>query len=285
MSEFHVQGHRGARGLAPENTLPSFERAFDIGVSSVETDLFPSADGIPVLIHDPETAGELVGRLSASELRRRIVDRNPDPVRFPAQSAEVTPSAAEFCQQRGVPPFGVPSLTELFEFASFCARDARKPAEQRQRAGRVLFDLEIKRFPFRPELFAADAQQTVVAVVNAVQAAGLSERTVIRSFDHRLVAVVRRLSPRIRTAVIIAGTAPIDPARLALDVGASIYCPDYQFVDAEVIDLCRGNGVMTIPWTVNDPAEWHRLRAFGVDGITTDFPDRLMTWLRERPKG
>src|SRR5436305_275601 len=131
MSEFHIQGHRGARGLAPENTLPSFERAFDAGVSSVETDVFLSADGVPVLVHDPAIACTLVSRLTASELRQRVVDGNPDPVRFPAQSAEVTAAASAFCGERGRQPFGVPSLSHLFEFANYYSQNPRKSAEQR----------------------------------------------------------------------------------------------------------------------------------------------------------
>src|SRR5947207_8750964 len=109
-TRFDLQGHRGARGLKPENTLPSFEAAFDLGVTTVETDLHLSRDGVPVITHDPQVsellcrrlAGTaapdpatrpLVSSLSLAELRAYRADRNPDPVRFSVQDATVTPLA------------------------------------------------------------------------------------------------------------------------------------------------------------------------------------------------
>src|SRR5947209_5173754 len=115
---FNLQGHRGARGLRPENTLPSFEAALDAGVTSIETDLHLTTDGQVVLCHDPRIGGRLVRQQTREELRRFRVDRNPDPQRFATQDASVMPLAAVFAQQRGFDPYGVPSLQELFDFVA-----------------------------------------------------------------------------------------------------------------------------------------------------------------------
>src|SRR5262245_25513347 len=88
---FDLQGHRGARGLKPENTLPAFEVAFDLGVTTVETDLPLTRDGVPVLCHDPTLDGQPVSTLDLARLREYRADRNPDPRRFPEQDAGVTP--------------------------------------------------------------------------------------------------------------------------------------------------------------------------------------------------
>src|SRR6516165_9263120 len=117
MPTFELQGHRGARGLAPENTLPSFERAFDVGVTSVETDLHLTRDGAVVLCHDPFLSERvhsvkappgrpvLVSSLTLDQLRTYPAAGNPDPGRFPEQEARVTPLAERFTQKHRLHPF------------------------------------------------------------------------------------------------------------------------------------------------------------------------------------
>jgi glycerophosphoryl diester phosphodiesterase len=298
---FDLQGHRGARGLKPENTLPGFEVAFDLGVTSIETDVHLTRDGVPVLFHDavltdrlcrPAPPGPVpVRTLTLAELRGYRVDRNPDPRRFPAQDASVTPLAGRFAAEHGMDPYAVPTLDDLFAFAAAYAGEmgaaAGKSPEQRARVAEdVRFDLELKRVPFRPE-HADECIPGVLEqrVVEAVQRAGLVQRTSVRSFDHRSVRAVRGLEPGLRTAVLLAGTAPIAPAALVRRARADIYCPEYEFLDETLVRHCHRHGVRVLPWTVNDPADMLRLLEWGVDGITTDFPDRLAAlWNQEHRK-
>src|SRR5437867_3728578 len=134
---FDLQGHRGARGLKPENTLPSFEAALDVGVTSIETDVHLTRDGVPVLSHDavlgqrvcrlpPLTlpsplVGEgrvrgpapgehlLISRLSLADVRLYCADGNPDRERFPTQDSAITPLAGAFAHERGLEPYGIPT--------------------------------------------------------------------------------------------------------------------------------------------------------------------------------
>ena len=127
---FELQGHRGARGPRPENTLPAFEAALDAGASSVETDLHLTRDGVVVLCHEPFLNAALftpptadaprpaVADVTLAELRLWRTDRNPDPGRFPAQVAEAGPLTRRFAGQLGLDPFAVPTLTDLFLFAA-----------------------------------------------------------------------------------------------------------------------------------------------------------------------
>lgn len=305
---FDLQGHRGARGLRPENTLSSFEAAFDAGATSVETDVHLTADGVPVLFHDaalserrcrllpgatgPDPATRpLLRALTLTELRGYRADRNPDPRRFPGQDPGVTPLASAFAAARGLDPCTPPTLDELFAFAEAYAGQAGAAAGkadgQRAAARRVRFDLELKRVPFRPELLGDgyDAGGPALLerrVVEAVRRAGLTARASVRSFDHRCVRGVKRLEPALRTAVLVAGTAPVAPASLARAAGADVYCPDYEFLDAPQVRQLHDDGVQVVPWTVNEADDWERLLDWGVDGITTDYPDRLAEWLRRR---
>jgi glycerophosphoryl diester phosphodiesterase len=293
-----LQGHRGARGLKPENTLPSFEAAFDRAVTSVETDLHLTKDGVPIIIHDPFVRGVsiahdqlLVATTTLEQLRRYRADRNPDPRRFPYQDAGVTPVAVLFAHERGIDPYTLPTLVELFAFAEAYAGElgakAGKNMEQRAQARRVIFDLELKRVPFRPELIGDGFDGSAPGlleqnVIHAVREAGMLRRTRVRSFDHRSVRAAHALEPALPTGVLIAGTAPVSVAELAQAAGAHVYCPGVDFLDAAQIDQAHAAGLRVIPWTVNHPDDWDRLLAWSVDGITTDYPDRLAACLSER---
>src|SRR5207237_1059506 len=167
---FDAQGHRGARGLKPENTLPSFEAALDLGVTAIETDLHLSRDGVPVLHHDPNISERLgvvrtgfdvpdprtrpaVASLTVEELRAYRIVRNPQPARFPTQHSSETPLARLWAGQLGLDAYSIPTLADLFGFAAAYAGElgnqAGKTDEQRERARRLRLDLELKRVPFR----------------------------------------------------------------------------------------------------------------------------------------
>jgi glycerophosphoryl diester phosphodiesterase len=281
---FDLQGHRGARGLKPENTLPAFEVAFDLGVTTVETDLHLTRDGVPVLCHDPVLGGRPVRGLSLAELRSYRVDRNPDPGRFPDQDATVTPLARLFAGRHGIDPYTPPTLDDLLAFADAYAGElgerAGKTAAQRQHARHVRFDLELKRVPFRPEYvgdnFTGDAPGVLEQrIVSSVRAAGMVARTAVRSFDHRSVRVLMQMEPGLTGVVLVEGTAPVAPEELVQRAGASVYAPDFLFLDERLVRRLHAAGIRVIPWTVNDPADWQVLVEWGVDGITTDFPDQF----------
>jgi glycerophosphoryl diester phosphodiesterase len=228
---------------------------------------------------------------SLAELRSVRADRNPDPQHFPEQDARVTPLARLFAERHGFHPYTLPTVADLFAFARAYAGPsgmrAGKTRAQRLGARRVRFDLEMKRVPYRSETIGDgfDGESPGLlerAVVKAVRAAGVVGRTTVRSFDHRSVRALRRLEPDLTAAVLVEGTAPVDLVAVARQANASVYCPDYQFVDAALVRQAHAVGVRIVPWTVNEPADWERLIEWGVDGLTTDFPDRLAAALRER---
>jgi glycerophosphoryl diester phosphodiesterase len=305
---FDLQGHRGARDLRPENTLCSFEAALDYCVTSIETDVHLTADAVPVLVHDPIigkpiftfSAGFrapdparplLVSQLTLEQLRTITADGNPDRSRFPDQKAGATPVALAFAQKAGIHPNTPPTLADLFGFtqayAGTMGERAGKTQRQRSRAASVYFDLELKRVPFHPVVigdgFAGDAPALFEErVVDAVRSAGMLERTIVRSFDHRCVRAVKRLEPSLITAVVATGTAFISVPSIVRAAAADIYCPDYMFLDPSIVAQAHLAGIRVLPWTVNTPADWDKLVAWGVDGITTDFPGRLAQWLEGR---
>lgn len=308
MANFDLQGHRGARGLKPENTLPAFEVAFDLGVTSIETDVHLTRDGIPILTHEealdarldrllpgstaPDPASRpLVSTLTLAQLRGYRADRNPDPGRFLRQDATLTPLARLYAEGSNLDPYALPTLSDLFAFAQAYAgalgAQAGKTEARRERARQVCFDLELKRVPFYPQWIGDDFQGSAPArleehVVQRIREAAMVARTRVRSFDHRSVRAVRQLEPRLTTAILIAETAPATPGQLVRQAEAQMYCPDFRFLDLDQVRQLHAEGIRVVPWTGNEPEDWLRLLDWGVDGITTDYPDQLAAFLAER---
>jgi glycerophosphoryl diester phosphodiesterase len=305
-SRFEIQGHRGARGVHPENTLPSFEAALDAGVHSVETDLHLTKDGVPVLAHDPVISERLcrladsgvgpapelrprIAELTLAELRGYVADVNPDPRRFPDQTPTVTPLARRFADEHDIEPYAIPTLAGLFAFVAAYAgpagQDLGKTDAQQATARQLWFDLELKRVPYHPEnqgdgYTGRGTARLEDEILAAIQAAGLQGRTRVRSFDHRCIHYFKQGAPEIEVAVLVADTMPVVPAELARAAGADVYCPSFEFLDAEAVQSLHAAGLRVLPWTVNRQEDWARLITWGVDGITTDFPDRLTAFLR-----
>jgi glycerophosphoryl diester phosphodiesterase len=207
---FDLQGHRGARGLKSENTLPSFEVAFDLGVSSVETDVHLTADGVPILFHDAQVSSRkcqvipdskavdpasrpAISSLTLAQMRGYRADLNPDLLCFPDQDNKATPLALKFAESRGIDPFAPPTLIELFAFAAAYAGDLGKEFgksdEQRSRAAKIRFDLELKRVPFRPAVIgdAFDGHTAGVLeqrVIQVIREAGMLDSSRVLIFDN-----------------------------------------------------------------------------------------------------
>lgn len=305
---FELQGHRGARGLKPENTLSGFEVALDLGVSSIETDVLLTRDGVPVLFHSPRVSDQncrrspsspppypcnrpLVSSLTLAQVRDFRAECNPDPKRFPNQDATPTALAVRFAESLGIHPYTPPTLADLFAFADAYAgpmgTQAGKTSQQQERARRVRFDLELKRVPYRPEhvgdCFEGHAPGLLEQrVVDVVRASGAVARTAVRSFDHRSVRAVRRLEPAIAGGVLVAVVAPVEPAEIVRQADAQTYLPLYEFLDRGMVRHLHDAGLRVVPWTVNEPDDWERLLEWGVDGLATDFPDALAQYLRTR---
>ena len=203
---FDLQGHRGARGLAPENTLPAFERALAIGVTTLELDIGVTADGVVVISHDPylnpaiarDAAGQwlagargpLIRSLTLAQLQAYDVGRiNPD-----------TPYAKTFSTQQPRDGTRMPTLASLFErVKALGANDVR-------------FNIETKINPVQPDDTVGPEAMTR-ALLKVIDDAGMARRVAIQSFDWRTLQLVQRLAPDIPTVYLTVQTANNDNVR------------------------------------------------------------------------
>ncbi len=289
-----LQGHRGARGLRPESTLPSFEAALDLEVDTLEMDLHLSSDGVVVVWHDPvidpakcgldpaatattpdpddgATAQRdlMVSTLTAAQIAGYRCDRNPDPERFPDQRAAAGVLAGD--------DYTIQTLEEIFSFVAEYAASTDKSETQRANAGTVRFNIETKRVPDDPAAIGdgfdgETAAAFELAVLAAVDRAGVEDRTTIQSFDHRSLWAIHDRAPDIALAALTRQGDIPDFAELVLE-GAAIWSPDRRSVSATTLGEAHTAGLVVVPWTVNDPAEMESLLELGVDGIITDRPD------------
>ena len=290
---FDAQGHRGARGLLPENTLPAFEAALDLGVTTLELDLHLTQDKQVVVWHDgvldkdkcrlPEGAGDGIpdpknplNRIMISQRPLAVIqayqcDKNPDKGRFSEQRALTMPLAGH--------DYRIVTLVELFDFVERYAEDAGKSAEQRQNARTIQFNIETKREPDKPEMIddgftGGEAGPFELAILEIVRERGLTERVVIQSFDHRSLRVIREIDSEIRLAALTSrGEAKL---KVYNGYGFNIWSPNQKDVTEELIAEAHELGLQVIPWTVNKVGDMQRLIGWGVDGLISDRPDVLL---------
>jgi glycerophosphoryl diester phosphodiesterase len=294
---FDLQGHRGARGLAPENTLAGFHKALEIGVSTLELDLGLTRDGVLVVSHDPvlnpdvvrgpdgqwlAAPGPAINTLTLPELKRYDVGRLDPRSRY----------AQQWSQQAPVDGEGIPTLAEVVALARASGRNVRLNAETKLRPDRPA-DAPA------PETFAR-------AVVDFWRAERLEAIATVQSFDWRTLVEIRRLAPEIRTACLTIQQASFDnvqmgrpgpsPWTAGLDVddlagsiprlveraGCAVWSPFFRELTAERVREASALGLAVVPWTVNDPADMLRMIDAGVHGIITDYPDRLRRVMAER---
>ena len=285
---FDLQGHRGARGLAPENTMAAFAKALAIGVTTLETDLAVTRDGVVVISHDPDLnpalarndgawltqRGPPIRALTLAELQRYDVGRVDPASSYGRQWPQQVASDGE----------RIPTLAALFELAGKSGKPVR-------------FNLETKITPTSGEA-TPDPETFARLVVEAIRKAGVAARTTIQSFDWRTLVAVKRIAPEIATSCVTAeggnfdtvkpdatglspwhaGVSPADhggslPAMVRA-TGCTTWSPNFASLTRTRIDEARALGLAVLPWTVNEPADMARLIDWGVDGLITDYPDR-----------
>ncbi|MGE0097716.1 MAG: glycerophosphodiester phosphodiesterase [Hydrogenophaga sp.] len=289
---FDVQGHRGARGLAPENTIVGFERALAIGVSTLELDVVLSADGVPVISHDTTANPDITRDARGQWLQARSQPFHRLPLAEFAgwDVGRINPAsryARDFPQQVARDGQGIPTLAALFD-------------RVRQIGARhVRFNIELKLRPDRPDE-SPDPQSFVRAVLDVIAAHGMTQRVSLQSFDWRIQKVARQLAPelplsylsaqlpRFNTLVNGEWTAGLrladfeDAPAMVAAAGGKLWSPHFGDLDQRQLERARELELRVVPWTVNELQDMARLIDWGVDGIITDYPDRLRTVMERR---
>jgi glycerophosphoryl diester phosphodiesterase len=296
-----LQGHRGARGLLPENTLPAFEAALKIGVDVLELDVGITKDGVVVIGHDPCLNLDLARDKSGAYLQSStkfgpcIADMTLAEVQE-FDVGRIRPGsdyAKRFPNQQPVDGTQMPTLAALFDMV------------KKQNNERVRFNIETKLSPFeRTQTIGPEA--FVDALLGAIAKEKMLHRVTIESFDWRILKLVQRDYPNVPTVYLSvqqkffdniraddragsAWTAGLNArdfdgsvAKMVKAAGGKIWSPHFGDVDEAKIRNAQSLGLKVVVWTVNEAKDISRMLDFGVDGIISDYPDRAAEIMRKR---
>ena len=287
-----IQGHRGARGLLPENTLPAFERAIELGVDVLELDLGMTGDGVPVVHHDraldPDRTRDATGAwLAPPGPFLNTLDLTALSEFDVGRAAPGSRIAERFPEQAPRDGTRIPTLAQVLALG-------RRPG-----AGAIRFNIETKVTPLAPEE-TAEPEEFARAVVAVLRAEGMLDRADLQSFDWRVLFEARRLAPDLSTVCLTAEqrwhdnilrghpapspwTAGLDIAafdgsvpRMVKAAGCAVWSPYYRDLAEGTLAEARSLGLRVVVWTVNEVDDMLALARLGVDGFITDYPDRAI---------
>lgn len=254
-----VEGHRGARAIRPENTLPAFEYAIGIGADVLELDMAVTKDNVIVVSHDPYLEWPIC---SGPHFMATIRELTLDQVR---QWDCGKHRNLLFSKQTPIPGTRMPTLDEVFALAPGNA---------------VQFNIETKSFPDRPEL-TPNPEEFARLVLAMIRKHRLEQRVFLQSFDFRTLHAMKKLAPEIRRAALWEGDKR-DFVSIAREADANIVSPQFKLVTPEKVRAAHLAGIQIVPWTADTPAEWDKLADAQVDGIISDDPAALIAYLKKK---
>lgn len=270
---FDAQGHRGARGLAPENTIPAFLKALEYGMTTLELDVVISKDGEFVVSHEPWFNHSIAlqpngaGIKEENEQSFNLYQMNYDEIAKYDVGSLGNPNFLEQAKQNAAKP----TLQMVVEATTrYLLNNDLLP---------VYFNIETKTTPDGDNIFHPEPKEFVEKLYNEIHRLGIEEFTTIQSFDTRTLEILHQMDSTISTALLIYheddGNDNIQKSLKTLSFKPNIYSCYYKYVTEEMIDYAHLNNIKVIPWTVNEPEEMKRFIEMGVDGLITDYPDRL----------
>ena len=294
---FDLQAHRGGRGLWPENTLVAFENAIRMGVTTLELDIAITSDGVPVISHDPamnpaltrDAQGQwlkahepLIKNLTFAQVQSFDVGRlNPNHA-----------YAKEFPTQKPADGQTIPSLASLFKMVNqLGAKD-------------IHFDIVTKINPHYPNN-TLEPQAFVSKLLEVLREFGMTRRVMVQSFDWRTLELLHQLAPEVRTMYLTIDSANYStlkdgawtaghllkdhegsvPKMVKASAGKSagvIWAPNHNNLTPDLVKQAQAMGLLVIPWTVNQKPQMLRFIDWQVDGIISDYPDRLRQAMTEK---
>jgi len=269
IDQFDYQGHRGCRGLMPENTIPAILQAIDLGVTTLETDAVITKDKKVILSHEPFFNHEIstnpdgtfiteaeeksfnIYQINYEEVKKYDVGLKKHP-RFPDQTKLAVAK---------------PLLSDMINAAEKYSKAKHKQP--------IHYNIETKSDPKTDGLFHPAPEEFVELLVAVIQAKKITDRTTIQSFDIRTLQYLNQKYPFIKTALLIEDFDKKSFKEQLIQLGftPSIYSPHYSLVTPALIEDCKSNLIKIVPWTVNDIATIQKLKNMGVNGIISDYPN------------
>ncbi|WP_426489809.1 glycerophosphodiester phosphodiesterase family protein [Hymenobacter sp. 102] len=265
-----IHGHRGCRGLLPENTLPAFLRAVELGVDTLELDVVISADQQVVVSHEPWMSATICRTpdglpiTDAGQFRHNLYSMPYARIRTYDCGSVQHPLFPEQQPQWAYKPL----LREVLAAADARARELGRPP--------LGFSVEVKSSPDGDGIWHPAPPEFLSLVVAELQQAAALARTTLLTFDKRILREARQWGPALRLCLLVEDTAPLADHLRELGFLPDVVGPDFRLLTPPAVAELRRLGVELIPWTVNELADLHTVLRYHPLGITTDYPDRLI---------
>ena len=273
-SNFSIEGHRGCRGLYPENTIIGFIEAVKLGVNTLELDVVVSKDGKVVVSHDPEMNDAICSTpdgkpmLEGDGKKYKLYQMKYEEIKTFDCGIR---GKGSFPEQKKIAAYK-PLLSDMIDAVETYIKQNNLPA--------VAYNIEIKstlagddvEHP-KPAIFAK-------LVYDVVIEKNILNKTIIQSFDARPLQELKKIDPTITLSLLIFNANSLAKNIKQLGFKPHIYSPNYILVNKKLIDKCHQLGIKIIPWTVNDADKMTKLKALGVDGLITDYPNIAIKVLR-----
>lgn len=270
-----IEGHRGTRGHLPENTIPSFKKAMDLGADTLELDVVISKDRKVVVSHDPFFPAAISldpeGRkIEPSKEREHNIFLMPySEVRKYDVGSLGNPAFPEQVPMKAHKPL----LAEVFKELDRYTRSKRLPF--------IRYNIEIKAGPENDGKFQPPPAEFARLVLREIRKAKMDKRSKVQSFDVRPLQEIRKLDPSLKIALLVGNKDGIEKSIERLGFKPDTYSPHYSLVDDATVKYCRDNDIKLVPWTVNEIVDLEKMKQYRPDGIITDYPDRAALVFRK----
>jgi glycerophosphoryl diester phosphodiesterase len=268
---FDKQGHRGCRGLMPENTIPAMITALGSGVTTLEMDVCISKDKKVFLSHEPFFNHEITtlpdGKYIDEQVERsyNMFQMDYDSISKFDVGLKPNPRFAKQQKLKAVKPL----LSDVFLSVKNSMMTRKRPFP--------FYNIETKTSPETDGIYHPAPAEFVELLMAVIKDNSMEQQVIIQSFDFRTLQYLHKHYPAIATAMLIETADKRSFRKQLADLGfvPYIYSPGFELVTPNLVNECHSRGIRIIPWTVNEKAKINTLKAMGVDGIISDYPDLL----------
>jgi glycerophosphoryl diester phosphodiesterase len=266
---FDTQAHRGGRALMPENTIPAMLNAVKLGVHTLELDCYITADGKVVVSHDAFMSSVFMVKPDGSAINKAD-EKKYILYKMPYDSIKLFPEGIkqhpDFATQQQVKTYK-PLLADLIDSVeNYVKIHHLKP---------VYYNMETKSKASGDNILNPAPDIFVNLLMAVIDQKGITDRVIIQSFDIRTLQLLHTQRPNIKTA-LLTSAGDYDSNIKPLGFTPTIISPDFKLVTPEIVRKAHENGVKVLPWTVNEEKDMKALHDLQVDGMISDYPDRLV---------
>ena len=271
LTEFDIQGHRGCRGILPENSIPAFLHAIELGVTTLEMDAVISKDELVIISHEPFMSAEICNAPYGEEI---LKDNEALHNLYQLDYNEIkaydcgTKYHERFPNQESLATYK-PSLLELIETINTRLSN--------EISSTLRYNIEIKRKKKWDNSHHPSYKRFADLVIDQIRAAQILPQSTVQCFDIETLQYLHKQYPEVDLVYLIEDKLDYRQNIEELGFVPQIYSPNYKLVSAELVRYCKTQQMILIPWTVNEMTDMEILINMGVHGIISDYPDRLIS--------